>query len=109
MAALVELGVDKELASTTVDKLEQVDDDTFETFKGLFSVSTVAKTEDIEVSESVASDETTVTPELLDNIETEESVDLSIGSESVSSLETTRSELLEFVCARLGKKLNKGE
>jgi len=109
MAALVELGVDKELASTTVDKLEQVDDDTFETFKGLFSVSTVAKTEDSEVSESVASDETTVTPELLDNIETEESVDLSIGSESVSSLETTRSELLEFVCARLGKKLNKGE
>lgn len=107
MAALIEIGVAKELASTTVDKLEQVDDDTFETFKSLFTVS--SKVEDNVVSESVASDETTVTPELLDNIETEESVDLSIGSESVSSLETTRSELLEFVCARLGKKLNKGE
>jgi len=107
MAALIEIGVAKELASTTVDKLEQVDDDTFETFKSLFTVS--SKVEDNVVSESLASDETTVTPELLDNIETEESVDLSIGSESVSSLETTRSELLEFVCARLGKKLNKGE
>ena len=51
----------------------------------------------------------TVTPEILDNVEAVETVDLSIGSEQVSSVEATRAELLEFVCARLSKKLNKGE
>jgi hypothetical protein len=102
MAALIDLGVAKELANETVDKLEKVDDDTFETFKTLF-------TNNYKAEESVASENEEVTPELLDTVETEESVNLSVGSESVSSIDTTRAELVEFVCARLGKKLNKGE
>jgi hypothetical protein len=46
-------------------------------------------------------------------VEVEEGgIDLSVGSTTTSeedSVNSTRSELLEFVCARLGKKLNKGE
>jgi len=36
-------------------------------------------------------------------------LDLSAGSDTQESVNTTRAALVDFVCARLGKKLNKGE
>ena len=56
-----------------------------------------------------ASIEETVDSSILENVEVEDAVNLSVGSDEVSSIDTTRAELVEFVCARLGKKLNKGE
>ena len=56
-----------------------------------------------------ASVEDTVDATVLDNVEVEPTLNLSVGSDEVSSIDSTRAELVEFVCARLGKKLNKGE
>jgi hypothetical protein len=56
-----------------------------------------------------ASSEAPVDSSVLETVEAEESVNLSVGSDAQSSVNTTRAELVEFVCARLGKKLNKGE
>jgi hypothetical protein len=111
MATLVELGVTNELAASTVDKLDNVDDATFETLRLVFANTKTANVTET-VAEIVPVTETateTVTPELLDNVEAVETVNLSVASEQGSSVEATRAELLEFVCARLGKKLNKGE
>jgi hypothetical protein len=46
----------------------------------------------------------------LENVETnDQEIDLSIGSETESEMQNTRAALVDFVCIRLGKKLNKGE
>jgi len=48
--------------------------------------------------------------QVLETAETEDTVDLSVGSEEeVSEVENTRAALVDFVYNRLGKKLNKGE
>jgi hypothetical protein len=52
--------------------------------------------------------ESSVDASVLEEVEVEETVNLGVGSED-SDINTTRAELLEFVCARLGKTLNKGE
>ena len=55
-----------------------------------------------------ASEETET--QILETAETEDTVDLSVGSEAeVSEVENTRAALVDFVYNRLGKKLNKGE
>ena len=56
-----------------------------------------------------ASVEEAVDVSALENVEVEEVVNLGVGSDVQSSVNSTRAELIEFVCARLGKKLNKGE
>jgi hypothetical protein len=51
-----------------------------------------------------ASVEETVDSSALENVEVEETVNLGVGSDVQSSVDSTRAELIEFVCARLGKK-----
>lgn len=115
MAALVETGVDAELASSTVEKFENLDDEAFDSMAQIFAAMTVKKkmTQDEEamVMKKKASEATTVTSEILETAETtEDSIDLSVGSEdSNSEVENTRAALVDFVYNRLGKKLNKGE
>jgi hypothetical protein len=52
---------------------------------------------------------TTDVNSVLENVEITETTNLSISADPVESVNSTRAELIEFVCARLGKKLNKGE
>ena len=48
----------------------------------------------------------TVDSSILENVEVQEDVNLGVGGASeMSEIDTTRAELVQFVCARLGKKL----
>jgi hypothetical protein len=115
MAALIETGIDTDTASATVDKFESLADDAFEAMTSLFAgkmppwLNKDKKNEDEEVPEKKKASEEIVDASDLENVETEDSINLSVGGDSTSHIDTTRAELLEFVCARLGKKLNKGE
>ena len=129
MATLVESGVDSELASATVEKFESLDDASFEAMSSLIAavkpVKTVpgkgtgapekdwriVKAEDSNETESAESTETKVedVTEALENVEPEKDIDLSVGGETETEVNTTRAALVDFVRNRLGKKLNKGE
>jgi hypothetical protein len=111
MAALVESGVAEDVASATVDQFENLDDAAFESIAALVAAVKPAKTEK---KEETKAEETTVKTEdvslALENVETnDQEIDLSIGSETESEMQTTRAALVDFVCIRLGKNLNKGE
>lgn len=111
MAALVESGVEEEVASATVDKFENLDDAAFESIAALVAAVKPAKKE---MKEETKAEETIVKTEdvslALENVETnDQEIDLSVGSETESEMQSTRAALVDFVCIRLGKKLNKGE
>lgn len=113
MASLLENGLEEAEASAAVDKFESLEDDAFEAMVALVtSAAKKAKVEPkVEEETKVKSEEATETVEdALDNAEPNTSdLDLSAGSDASESLNTTRAALVDFVCARLGKKLNKGE
>ena len=67
------------------------------------------KTEEEKPAEKKKASEDFVDASTLEDVETAEDVNLSVGGETESQTDSTRAELIEFVCARLGKKLNKGE
>ena len=111
MAALIENGITEEVASATVDKFEGLDDAAFESIAALVAAVKPAKTE---AQEEAKAEEITVKTEdvsiALESVETnDQEIDLSVGSETESEMQTTRAALVDFVCIRLGKKLNKGE
>ena len=111
MAALIESGVEEEVANATVDKFENLDDAAFESIAALVAAVKPAKKE---MKEETKAEETTVKSEdvslALENVETnDQEIDLSVGSETESEMQNTRAALVDFVCIRLGKKLNKGE
>jgi hypothetical protein len=111
MASLVEAGFDTESAEATAEKFESLDDEAFATMTALFAAKMppwLDKNKKDEEEKKKASEDI-VDASVLENVETEQSIDLSVGGDVVSSEDNTRAELLEFVCARLGKKLNKGE
>lgn len=114
MAALVESGLDTELATTTVEKFESLDDTSFEGMKEIFAAMMPPKKKKMEeeamMMKKKASEETIVDSDALETAETEETVDLSVGSETAAlEVDSTRAALVDFVYNRLGKKLNKGE
>jgi len=47
--------------------------------------------------------------DILEEVEETEALDLTVGGEDNSEMNTTSAALIEFVYSRLGKKLNKGE
>jgi len=123
-ASLLDCGFDAESAEATVEKFDNLNDDAFEAMTSLFAgkmppwlekIKKDDKTskdkkedEDTDTKEKKKASEDTVDASALDTVEVEETVNLSVSSET-SPVDTTRAELIEFVCARLGKKLNKGE
>lgn len=123
VSELVESGVAHDVAESTVNKFEDLDDEAFATIKSLVSshVPEWAKTKSEEVAseEVVDSTETeeqegeledSVAEEVLETSETEESIDLSVGSDEDSEIDHTRASLVDFVYSRLGKQQsNKGE
>jgi hypothetical protein len=112
MAALIESGVDSELASATVDKFESLDDSSFDAMAEVFAAMMPKKKmkdeEEAMMMKKKASEEIAAStdPEVLETAEVSETeVNLSVGGEEESSLESTRAALVEFVESRLGKKL----
>lgn len=132
VSELVESGVAHDVATVTVSKFEDLDDEAFATIKSLVSsnVPEWAQTKSEEVtSEEVAEAEEVVeateteeqesetedlvaevAEEALETAEAEEAVDLSVGSDEDSEIDHTRASLVDFVYSRLGKQQsNKGE
>lgn len=114
MATLIETGLDTELATSTVEKFESLDDASFDSMTEVFAAMMPSKKKQMEEEAMMmkmkkkASEETET--QILETAETEDTVDLSVGSEAeVSEVENTRAALVDFVYNRLGKKLNKGE
>lgn len=113
-AALVERGLDNDTADNVVGKFESMSDEAFDAMASVFSSLTVKK-------ETVASEEDTVPPAdaatasaadnadpaVLDSVEVQEDVSLSVGSEAGSTVDSTRAALVEFVYSKLGRKNNK--
>lgn len=113
-AALVEAGMNSELAVSTVEKFSDLTDEDFESMKEVFAAVMPPKkksedTEETEMKKTSKSAEDSV-EQILEQAEPESTLDLSVGSDTtVSEVENTRAALVDFVYNRLGKKLNKGE
>lgn len=115
MASLVESGLDSETAEATVEKFESLDDETFAAVTSLVAAKKGSKDEEMknkfeeEMKEKKKASEIEADASILETAEVEESVNLSVASEEESEIQNTRAALVDFVCIRLGKKLNKGE
>jgi len=115
VAELMENGLEQELALSTVDQFDSLDDSTFSGLSSLITAMMKRKAEMPKEDEEMlakkkASEATIIDETVLDSVETEETVDLSVGGqEADATMESTRSALIEFVYSRLGKTLNKGE
>lgn len=120
MASLIEQGVDTEVAASVVDKFEAIEDEAFDSMTSLFAGKMPPWLEKIKKDKTNKEEAAVVPPKkkptasedesvsALEEVEVEETVDLSIGSnetETETKTETVRAELLEFVSARLGKNL----
>ena len=112
-ASLVDNGVDAESAETVVEKFETMADDAFEAMTSLFAgkmppwLEKIKKDEDQEdtkTKEKKKASETSADTDVLETVEVEQEVNLGIGGDAESSVDTTRAELVAFVSSRLGKK-----
>ena len=115
MASLVESGLDAETAEATVEKFDGLDDETFATVTSLVAAKKPPfmmkekKDEEKDMKEKKKASEVEADASILETAEVEESVNLSVASDEDSEIQNTRAALVDFVCIRLGKNLNKGE
>lgn len=114
MASLVDSGIDQATAENSIDKFDNLDDTLFETIASLIAskqIAKVSKDEDEEDKKMKDAPKASVTVDasVLETAEVENVVNLSVGSDEDSQVQNTRAALVDFVCTRLGKKLNKGE
>lgn len=117
MAVLIESGIESEIASTTIDKFEDLDDEAFEAITTLvsakmppfllkkFEEDKKKKDEEDAMMKKKASE---ISEDILEDVEIEDNIALSVGSEE-PEVDSTHAALVDFVRARLGKKLNKGD
>lgn len=114
MASLIEAGLDNEAAASEVEKFESLADEAFASMVNLLAAMKMKKEdmskkeqEDAMTMKKKASEDLS---EALENVQSNEEVDLSVGSDDTEEeLNTTRAALVDFVYNRLGKTLNKGE
>ena len=116
VASLVESGLDTESAEATVEKFDSLDDETFAAVTALVAAKKEYQNEEMkkkmeeEMKAKKKASEIEADPSILETAEVEESVTLSVASdEEESEIQNTRAALVDFVCIRLGKNLNKGE
>jgi len=122
-AALVDNGVEEDAAVAFVEKFSSLEDEAFDAMATLFA-AVKTKTEDSVKTKMKASEETTteaakntdeteeatkkdkikVTSSDLDSVETENVVDITVGSDSSDEEDSTRAALVQFVYSKLGKK-----
>jgi hypothetical protein len=115
-ASLMEIGVEAEVAASTVEKFESLDDEAFDAMTNLFAGKMPPWLEKIKKGDKTAKDtkeedknkasEETTDPSVLENVEVEEEVNLGIGGEVETEIDSTRAALENFVRSRLGKKHN---
>lgn len=120
-AALIEVGLDNETANATADQFESLDDDTFAAIVSLAGKmppwlkdkkdkeekkeeAATKPADDDEMHAKKKASEDTVDASVLETAEVTPEVNLGVGGETESALETTRAALVEFVSSRLGKK-----
>lgn len=110
-AALLEAGLDEEAATSSVEKFDSLDDDSFDGMVALLAAMKPKKDEKEMPKEEAMKMKPKAEDisEVLETAEPETNVDLSVGSDADSELENTRAALVDFVYNRLGKTLNKGE
>lgn len=122
MASLLENGVDNEVAASTVEKFDSLDDQAFEAITSLIAAVKPVKVVDGKGGGAPVSDWKMVkadqedkdgvtedVSEALENVEVEAETVLSVGGDAEGEVNTTRAALVDFVRSRLNKKLNKGE
>ena len=113
VAQLLEKGVDNEIALSTVDKFESIDDEAFEAVILLagkmppwLKDKTDDKTEEEDKKSKKKASETisaTTDPAVLETAEVEENDNLTVGQDEVeNSVSSTRAALADFVQSRLG-------
>jgi phosphosulfolactate synthase (CoM biosynthesis protein A) len=105
-AALIDNGYEDDNLDSVLEKFENVDDETFAAMTDMLKnkkkkEEKMAKADEVEQINDIT--------EALENVETTEEIVPAVGGEEVSEVESTRAALVDFVCNRLGKKLNKGE
>jgi len=111
-AALTENGIEDDAALAFVEKFQSMEDEAFDAMATLFAAMKSKKEEAMKMKmkasedEEAATEETppAVTASVLDEVETQEEVNLSVGSDSSEEEDTTRAALVEFVYSKLGKK-----
>lgn len=112
MATLIEAGIDNEVATSTVEKFENIDDDSFAAMTSLFAgkmppwlekIKKNDKEEDTKTKEKKKASEDVVDPAVLDNVEVTEEVNLGVGGQIESEVDSTRAALVDFVRSRLSK------
>jgi hypothetical protein len=114
VASLIEAGFDNESASATVDKFESLNDEAFEAMTSLFAGKMPPwlnkkdeKKDEKEMKAKPKASSDNADTQVLEQAEEDESVNLSVGGEPESAVDSTRAALVEFVCSKLGKKNNK--
>lgn len=105
-AALVESGIEGEDLDSIIEKFDNVND---ETFAAMTDMLKMKKKKEDKMTKADEVEETNDITEALENVETTEELIPAVGGEEISEVESTRAALVDFVCNRLGKKLNKGE
>ena len=118
VADLVELGIDSRAATATVEKFDALDDDMFAAISDLL-VAKMPEWLQKKIDEKKQKEEdknTTKTApvaaleQALDSAESQNDIGLSVGGgEENLETNTTRAELVDYVCNRLCKTLYKGE
>jgi intracellular sulfur oxidation DsrE/DsrF family protein len=115
VAELMETGLDNETAVSSVEKLEALDDASFDGVKILLAAVKknpfVKEEKDAEEDKEETKSSVVLADEsVLEIAEIEQTADLSVGGEIEESESSTRAALVDFVYNRLGKKPhNKGE
>lgn len=105
-AALLENGYEEENLDSILEKFDGVNDETFAAMTDMLKMKKKKEEKMAKADEVVETNDIT---EALENVETTEEIVPAVGGEEVSEVENTRAALVDFVCNRLGKKLNKGE
>ena len=117
VAELMEAGLDNEMAVSSVEKFESLDDASFDGVKTLLAAvkkSPLTKEEKDQLEDQEEKDSKSsvalADESVLETAETEQTADLSVGGEIETSESSTRAALVDFVYNRLSKKPhNKGE
>ena len=112
-ATLIENGFDTETAASIVNKFENMEDDTFDAVTTLFAGKMPPWLEKIKKGDKTApteemkdkkkASEEATDPAILETVEVEPEVNLSVGGEIESEIDSTRAALVEFVRSRIGK------
>lgn len=112
-ASLIEQGVDAEIAANIIEKFDSMEDEAFEAMTVIFagkmppwldkSKKDENKEEDMK-SKKKASEEIS-DPAVLETVEIAEEVNLGVGREIESEIDSTRAALVDFVRSKIGKKV----